>query len=91
MSASVLRYKFIILYRGSSIGDTSACVYACNDQSQIALTKDGLNFCRSFDYYVDIMSDQIIELGSRQYPFKDLHSVFVELVNHHSNTYNLSR
>ena len=77
--------------RGTNIGDTSACVNSCDDQSQIALTVDGLKFCRSFDYYVDVVSDQTIELGSREYPFKDLQSVFVEIANYHSNTYNLSR
>ena len=69
----------------------SACISTWDNQSQILLTTDGLSFCRGFDYYVDITSDQTIELGSKQYPFKDLESVFVELANHHSNTYNLSR
>ena len=49
------------------------------------------NFVEDSTNYVDIMSDQVVELGSKEYPFKDLRSVFIELVNHHSNTYNLSR
>ena len=88
------RYRILYpkqLYRGSSIEDISACVSTCDDQSEIALTIDGLSFCRGFDYYVDITSDKTIELGSREYPFKDLDSVFIELANYHSNTYNLSR
>ena len=41
---------------------------------------------RSFDYYVDPSSNSVIELGTRQYPFKYLGLVFVELLDFHSNS-----
>ena len=41
---------------------------------------------RIFDYYVDPSSNNVIELGTRQYPFKHLGLVFVELLNFHSNS-----
>ena len=75
----------------NNIEDASTCVNSCDSQSQIPLTVNGINFCKSFDYYVDITSDQTIELGSKAYPFKDLHSVFIELVNYHAHSYALSR
>ena len=87
-SKSIVNYT---ICRGNNIEDTSACINTCDNQSQISLTIDGLSFCRGFDYYVDVTSSQTIELGSREYPFKDLESVFIELANYHSNTYNLSR
>ena len=40
----------------------------------------------SFDYYVDPSSNSVIELGTRQYPFKHLGFVFVELLDFHSNS-----
>ena len=79
------------LYSESNIEDEQVCINNCDDQSQIALEVDGLYFWRSFDYYVDVTSHQTIELGSREYPFKDLESVFVEIINYHSNTYNQTR
>ena len=45
-----------------------------------------MNVCRSFEYYVNIESEHVIELGTRQYPYKDLNSVFIEIVELHSNT-----
>lgn len=42
--------------------------------------------CRDFDYYVDVLSTEVVELGTKKYPYKDLNSVFIELVNLHSNS-----
>ena len=41
---------------------------------------------RSFDYYVDSTSENVVELGTKQYPFKSLGLVFVELLNYHANS-----
>ena len=41
--------------------------------------------CRSNDFYVDVYSESIIELGTRQYPYKSVSALFVELLNYHSN------
>ena len=45
-----------------------------------------MNVCRSLEYYINIESEHVVELGTRQYPYKDLSSVFVEIVELHSNT-----
>ena len=50
--------------------------------SQLAIS----SVCRGFDYYVDPISTEVIELGTLQYPFKSLGFVFVELLNFHANT-----
>ena len=41
--------------------------------------------CRSNNFYVDVYSESLIELGTRQYPYKSIRTLFVELINHHSN------
>ena len=43
-----------------------------------------MEVCRSFNYYVDSMSLQTTELGTQDFPYKDLKSVFAELLNIHS-------
>ena len=40
---------------------------------------------RGNQFYVDSSSSSILELGTRSYPYKSIKSVFVELLNHHSN------
>ena len=41
---------------------------------------------RGFDYFVDSTSSSMIELGTKQFPFKSLALVFVELLNFHANS-----
>ena len=41
---------------------------------------------RGFDYYVDVTSEKVVELGTKQYPFKHLGLAFVEILNFHANT-----
>ena len=43
---------------------------------------------RSFNYYVDPSSTQIIELGTRAFPFKNIGLPFVEILNYHSHSTN---
>ena len=42
--------------------------------------------CRTNDYYVNPNSEKNIELGTKQYPFRDINLVFIELMNEFSNT-----
>lgn len=42
--------------------------------------------CRGFDYYVDPTSSSVVELGTKQFPYKSLGLVFVELLNFHANS-----
>ena len=43
-------------------------------------------FCRSLNYYVDPSSSEIMELGTKQYPYRTISPVFSELTNHFSHT-----
>ena len=43
------------------------------------------NVWRANQFYVDGNSQSIIELGTRQYPYKSAKTVFLELLNYHSN------
>ena len=42
--------------------------------------------CRTLSYYVDPGSSEIIELGTRQYPYKNIALPFIEILNFHSHT-----
>lgn len=42
--------------------------------------------CRKFDYYVNPLSTKVSELGTKSYPYKELDSVLVEIMNFHSNS-----
>lgn len=41
--------------------------------------------CRSFTYYVNPLSTSVTELGTKSHPYKELDSVFVELMNYHTH------
>ena len=42
--------------------------------------------CRPFSYYVNPDSEQIMELGTIEYPFKDINVVFTEIFNLHQHS-----
>ena len=42
--------------------------------------------CRSFEYYVNPDSSSVVELGTKEHPYKSLGYVFVELLNYHSHS-----
>ena len=48
-----------------------------------------LTFCRGYDYYVNPDSTEILELGTKQYPYKNLMLPFIEIFNFHSNNPNI--
>ena len=65
------------------------CVTECDSTSTIPVNDPMFGnrlICRPLQYYVDVDSDSIIELGTRDHPYKDLESVFVEVLNLHANT-----
>ena len=43
---------------------------------------------RSFNYYVDPSSTEILELGTKAFPFKNIGLPFVEILNYHSHSTN---
>ncbi|CAI2367995.1 unnamed protein product [Moneuplotes crassus] len=69
--------------------DMSSCVNSCNSDIQIILnnTQSGNKaYCRGLDYYVNPDSIEVIEAGTKEYPYRSLSLVFVELLNYFSNT-----
>ena len=65
-----------------------ACVTDCG-ASAISIDDTQLwskPICRSFNYYVDPDGANIIELGTKTYPFKNIGLPFVEVLNYHSHT-----
>ena len=64
-------------------------VSACNSTTSVNITDSQYGItsvCRGFNYYVDPTSSSVVELGTKQFPYKSLALVFVELLNFHSNT-----
>ena len=45
-----------------------------------------IDICRSLEYYVDPDGDEIVELGTKQYPYKNIALPFIEILNFHSHT-----
>ena len=64
-------------------------VTECNLDSQIAIHDTQFEnrlIWRSFEYYVNPDSDSIVELGTKEFPYKQLSYAFVEILNYHSHT-----
>lgn len=45
-------------------------------------------FCRGYDYYVDPLSNETLELGTREYPYRSLKSVNYEILSIFSHSEN---
>jgi hypothetical protein len=41
--------------------------------------------CRSYEYYVDPLSEEVVELGTKLYPFKSPSLPFIEIFNYFSH------
>lgn len=41
---------------------------------------------RDFEYYVNANSQSLVEVGTKDHPYKELDSVFVEIMNFHSHS-----
>ena len=67
-----------------------SCVDSCTNSfvtSYVTETDSKtINVCRPYDYYVNPNSEENIELGTKQYPFKNINLVFIELFNKFSNS-----
>jgi hypothetical protein len=69
--------------------DSRTWVQQWNNVTQVAVNSTMFGnklVCRGFNYYVDSLSSEVVELGTNTYPYKDLSAVFVELVNLHGGT-----
>ena len=66
--------------------------FECVDEwgTDTVLIEDGqLNLksvWRSFEYYVDPLSTSMIELGTKEHPYRTIESVNLEIINFHSHT-----
>ena len=45
-----------------------------------------ISICRPLMYYVNPDSEEIMELGTKEYPFRDINVVFIEINNEHQHT-----
>ena len=64
------------------------CVTEC-EPDEIAVNDEQFwnkPFCRGFNYYVDPDSTEVIELGTKSYPYKNIGLPFVEILNYHSHS-----
>ena len=69
--------------------NTMTWVTEWDSDTQISITDpqlDDVPLWRSFIYYVDYSSEGVTELGTYDLPYKELQSVFVELMNFHSHS-----
>lgn len=59
------------------------CVDSCSpDEVEISGSGiHGLKVCRKLEYYVNPLSESILELGTRKYPYKTVNLVLMELFN----------
>ena len=65
------------------------CFTDCSQDTQIAINDtqfDNRLICRSFEYYVNPDSESIVELGTKDYPYKQLSYVLIEILNYHAHT-----
>ena len=68
--------------------DTLQCVSQWDVVNQIAINNQQFgnrSICRSFQYYVNPNSDDVVEFGTFDHPYKSLGYVFVEILNYHSH------
>jgi hypothetical protein len=63
-----------------------SCVLACKD-TQLEISSNQYNIdkiCRSTNFYVDPSSSKMIELGTKEYPYRNFRAVSSEILNHFS-------
>ncbi|CAI2378198.1 unnamed protein product [Moneuplotes crassus] len=74
--------------------DTLVCKSSC-DPGKIAISDSNQfaheNFCRNLNFYINPESQEIMELGTKTYPYRTAKPVFVEILKQHSHKdYNIS-
>ena len=59
------------------------CVDSCSTGEVVIQSNyiHGLKVCRSLDYFIHPSSESILELGTRQNPYKNINLAFIELFN----------
>jgi len=65
-----------------------ACKTVC-ESPKLLISSDQAHiseYCRSLEYYVDPFSEEILELGTYEYPYRTMSAIISELVNFHSNS-----
>lgn len=65
-----------------------ACVNTCSP-GKVTIQDvylHNISLCRSLDYYVDPTSTQVLELGTKENPYRNIGLVFLEILNIHSHT-----
>ena len=63
--------------------DELECIDTCPDE-KIQKQSDaihGLDVCRKLDYYVNPLSESVLELGTRLHPYKNINILFRDLFN----------
>ncbi|CAI2364411.1 unnamed protein product [Moneuplotes crassus] len=68
--------------------ETLTCVNSCGPQ-KIELISQNLTFkavCKNPEIYIDAFSSEKIELGTLKYPYRNLKSAAIEILQHHSHT-----
>ena len=59
------------------------CVDQCENE-EVHIESEyvhGLRVCRNLDYYVNPISESVLELGTSEHPYKSLHVLFRDLFN----------
>ena len=65
------------------------CVVECDATTQVMINDtqfDNRPICRDLEYYVNPDSNSIIELGTRDHPYKQITYAFIEILNYHSHS-----
>ncbi|CAI2367699.1 unnamed protein product [Moneuplotes crassus] len=88
-SQCAYRMECLTCASGQSLDlDSFACVNEC-DTMKITMNDPklgGLPICRGYDFYVNPLSSSTTELGTADHPYKELHTVFLELLYFHSHS-----
>ena len=69
--------------------DTMECVTGWDEDTQIAIEDAQLSsipLCRSFQYYINPDSDSVVELGTKEHPYKNINFALVEILNFQSHS-----
>lgn len=68
------------------------CANECNEFEEIEVENEILKtgkICRGYDFYVDSSSIEPAELGTIQYPYKEINSAIFEILNFHTTHQNV--
>ena len=69
--------------------DDMTCVPSWDSSTQVQIKDPQLSdisLWRSFNYYVNPLSESVVELGTQTHPYKDIESAIIEILNFHSHS-----